>query len=242
MRGRRRTAAVPIEDVWPSRVRHRAPAKEWRSRGRVTAAAAAAVFLAGSAMVAIPANAATGTTGTVYADQLLANTQSLHVSAHVAQAAVEQPKYNSAGFTRPDGSAAITVGGTTNVDWAALVLQDGKFPVTPNNLTVMLQWMDSENDPHSWWLRNNPLNNGLGSGGGAGFGSYDNLTIAASYVAQQLRRDLFSGIAQAFDSNAAVSVSVQAIINSPWAGGHYNYGAIWHSVDVPIVSAPSGDW
>lgn len=200
------------------------------------------MFLAGSAMVAIPANAATGTTGTVYADQLLANTQSLHVSAHVAQAAVEQPKYNSAGFTRPDGSAAITVGGTTNVDWAALVLQDGKFPVTPNNLTVMLQWMDSENDPHSWWLRNNPLNNGLGSGGGAGFGSYDNLTIAASYVAQQLRRDLFSGIAQAFDSNAPVSVSVQAIINSPWAGGHYNYGAIWHSVDVPIVSAPSGDW
>ncbi|GAB3794143.1 hypothetical protein GCM10028798_00040 [Humibacter antri] len=213
----------------------------------MTAAAAAAMFLAGSAMVAIPANAATGPSGTLYADQLIANTaslhtQSMHVSGNVAQAAIEQPKFGSAGFTRPDGSSAITVGGTTNADWAALVLQDGKFPVTPNNLTVILQWMDSENDPHSWWLRNNPLNNGLGSGGGAGFGSYDNLTIAASYVAQQLRRDLFSGIAQAFDSNAPVATSVQAIIDSPWAGGHYDYGAIWHGVDVPIVAAPSGDW
>jgi hypothetical protein len=208
----------------------------------VTAAAAAAVFLAGSAMVAIPANASTTATGTVYADQLLAHTQSLHVSGTVAQAAVEQPKYDSAGFTRPDGTPAITVGGLTNVDWAALVLQDGKFPVTPNNLTVMLQWMDSENDPHSWYLRNNPLNNGLGSGGGSGLGSYENLTIAASYVAQQLRRDLFSGIAQAFDSNSPVSVSAQAIIASPWAGGHYNNGAIWHAVDVPIVSAPAEDW
>ena len=212
----------------------------------MTAAAAAAIFLAGSAIVALPANAATSPTGTVYANQLLAHTslakQSLHVAGDVAQQTVEQPKYDSAGFTRPDGGAAITVGGTTNVDWAAMVLQDGHFPVTPNNLTVMLQWMDSENDPHSWWLRNNPLNNGLGSGGGAGFGSYDNLTIAASYVAQQLRRDLFSGIAQAFDSNAAVSVSVPAIIESPWAGGHYNYGAIWHSVNVPIVSAPASDW
>jgi hypothetical protein len=208
----------------------------------VTAAAAASIFLAGSAMVAIPANASTTPTGTVYSNELIAHTQSLHVSAGVAQPTVEKAKFDSAGFTRPDGAPAITVGGTTNIDWAALVLQDGKFPVTPNNLTVMLQWMDSENDPNYWWLRNNPLNNGLGSGGGAGFGSYDSLTIAASYVAQQLRRDLFSGIAQAFDADAPVSVSVQAIIDSPWAGGHYNYGAIWHGVDVPIVSAPSEDW
>jgi hypothetical protein len=193
-------------------------------------------------MVAIPANAATTPTGTIYADQLLAHTQSLHVSNAVAQQAIDQPKYSSAGVTRPDGSPAITVGGTTNIDWAALVLQDGHFPVTPNNLTVMLQWMDSENDPHSWWLRNNPLNNGLGSGGGSGLGSYDNLSTAANYVAIQLRRDLFSGIAQAFDANSPVSVSTQAIIASPWAGGHYDNGAIWHAVDVPIVSAPTSDW
>ncbi|QDZ15756.1 hypothetical protein [Humibacter ginsenosidimutans] len=208
----------------------------------MTAAAAASLFLAGSAMVAIPANASTTPTGAVYADELIAHTQSLHVSGAVSQQSLEQTKFDSAGFTRPDGSPAITVGGTTNIDWAALVLQDGGFPVTPNNLTVMLQWMDSENDPNSWWLRNNPLNNGLGSGGGAGFGSYHNLTIAASYVAQQLHRDLFSGIAQAFAANSPVSVSVQAIIDSPWAGSHYGYGSIWHGVDVPIVSAPADDW
>jgi hypothetical protein len=221
--------------------------KRWRSPGRITIAAAASVFLAGSAMVAMPANAATTPTGVVYSNQLIAqtaslHTQSLHVSASVSEGKVETQKFDSAGFTRPDGSSAITVGGTTNADWAALVLQDGGFPVTANNLTVMLQWMDSENDPGSWWLRNNPLNNGLGSGGGSGFGSYDSLTTAAHYVAVQLRRDIFSGIAAAFDSNAAVSVSVQAIINSPWAGGHYNYGAIWHGVDVPVVAAPAEDW
>lgn len=198
-------------------------------------------------MVAIPANATTAPSGTVYAHQLLAHTaslrtQSLHVPAAVAESEVDLPKFDSAGFTRPDGSPAITVGGTTNVDWAALVLQDGHFPVTPNNLTVMLQWMDSENDPNSWWLRNNPLNNGLGSGGGSGLGSYQNLTIAAGYVAQQLRRDLFSGIAQALDANSPVEVTARAIIASPWAGGHYNNGAIWHAVDVPIVSAPAEDW
>lgn len=208
----------------------------------MTAAAAASVFLVGSVIVAIPANATTTPTSTLYADQLLAHTQSLHVSSGVAQQQIEQTKYTSAGFTRPDGTPAITVGGTTNIDWAALVLQDGHFPVTPNNLTVMLQWMDSENDPNSWWLRNNPLNNGLGSGGGSGLGSYDNLTIAANYVAIQLRRDLFSGIAQAFDASSPVSATAQAIIASPWAGGHYNYGAIWHAVDVPIVSAPASDW
>ncbi len=208
----------------------------------MTAAGAAVLFLAGSAMVAMPANAASLQGGTVYSNQLLGERQTLKVAADVKTETVERSKFDSAGFTRPDGTPAITVGGLTNVDWAALVLQDGKFPVTPNNLTVMLQWMDSENDPNSWWLRNNPLNNGLGSGGGAGLGSYDNLTTAASYVAQQLRRDLFSGIAAALDASSAVTVSAQAIIDSPWAGGHYDYGAIWHAVDVPIVAAPAEDW
>ncbi|GAB3395567.1 hypothetical protein GCM10027568_27850 [Humibacter soli] len=208
----------------------------------MTAAGAAVMFLAGSAMVAMPANAASVPGGTLYSNQLLGRNQTMTVAGDIHAAEVEQQKFDSAGYTRPDGAPAITVGGLTNVDWAALVLQDGQFPVTPNNLTVMLQWMDSENDPNSWWLRNNPLNNGLGSGGGAGFGSYDNLTTAASYVAQQLRRDLFSGIAASFEANAPVAASAQAIIDSPWAGGHYNYGAIWHAVDVPIVAAPAEDW
>ena len=208
----------------------------------MTAAGAAVLFLAGSAMVAMPANAATLQAGPVYSNQLLGENQTLKVSAGVKAESVDLQKFASAGYTLPDGSPAVTVGGLTNIDWAALVLQDGAFPVTPNNLTVMLQWMDSENDPNSWWLRNNPLNNGLGSGGGAGLGSYDNLTIAASYVAQQLRRDLFSGIAAALDADSPVATTAQAIIDSSWAGGHYDYGAIWHAVDVPIVAAPAEDW
>ena len=206
------------------------------------AAGAAVLFLAGGAMVAMPANAASMPAGTIYADQLLSSTQTFKVSAAVKTQTVEKVTFHSAGFTRPDGTPAITVGGDTNVDWAALVLQDGKFPVTPNNLTVLLQWMDSENSPQSWWLRNNPLNNGLGSGGGSGLGSYDNLTIAANYVAIQLRRDLFSGIASCLDSSAPVATTASAIIASAWAGGHYDNGAIWHAVDVPIVAAPAEDW
>jgi hypothetical protein len=228
---------------------HRGPRKPWRTRPRMAAAGAAALFLAGSAMVAMPANAATvPETNTVYASELtasgLVHGQTLRVSAGVADASVETQTFTSAGFTTPGGTPAVTVGGDTNADWAALVLQDAGLPVTPNNLTVMLQWMDSENDPNDWYLRNNPLNNGLGSGGGAGLGSYDDLTTAASYVAQQLTRSdgLFSGIYSALAASSPVSVSAAAIWDSAWAGSHYGYGSIWHGVNVPIVAAPAGDW
>jgi hypothetical protein len=182
----------------------------------------------------------------MYASQLLAHSQRLTVGSDVKGDAVETTSFESATVKAPGvlpaGDAALTVGGVTNADWAALVLQDAGLPVTQNNVTVMLQWMDSENAPRTWFLRNNPLNNGLGSGGGGGFGSYANLRIAASYVAKQLGRSLFAGIAAALAADSAPAVTEQAIIASPWASSHYGYGARFHAIDVPIVAAPPAAW
>ena len=81
---------------------------------------------------------------------------------------------------------------------------------------------------------------GTGSGGGSGFGSYPDLRTAASYVAQQLDRPLFSAIHDALAADSPVAVSAQAIMGSPWATSHYGNGSLWHAVDVPIVAAPAG--
>ncbi|WP_344791650.1 hypothetical protein [Gryllotalpicola daejeonensis] len=212
------------------------------SRGRMAAAGAATLLLVGSAMVAIPADAATVNSHPLYASQLLARSQSYTVHSDVGGVPVVMTEYKVSTVTKDDGTPALTVGGVTNADWAALVLQDASLPVTQNNVTVILQWMDSENSPQTWYLRNNPLNNGLGSGGGGGFGRYANLRIAASYVAKQLDRSLFAGIHDALAANSAPSVTEQAIIASPWASSHYGYGSRFHAVNVPIVAAPASAW
>lgn len=220
-----------------------------RSKATVGVASVAALLLAGTAFFATPANAATTQGQAIYASQLLASTQVFTVGSSVQKATVEVDPYDSSAPSAASVAAApagskvtFTVSGQTNADWAALVLQDASLPVTKNNITVMLQWMDSENSPQDWWLRNNPLNNGLGSGGGAGFGSYGNLNTAASYVAQQLARSLFSGIRSALAADSDPSVTAAAIEASAWAGSHYGYGSLWHAVDVQIVEAPASDW
>jgi hypothetical protein len=220
-----------------------------RSRRLAVIGAGATLLLAGSAIVALPADAATVDSQTVLASELLGTTQTLSVDASVQRADAKLESYDAhaAAQAQTGGGAAtspvaVTSGGLTNADWAALVLQDSGLPVTQNNVTVILQWMDSENNPRSWFLRNNPLNNGLGSGGGGGFGRYASLTIAAEYVAKQLDRSLFAGIRAALAADSAPSVTAQAIMASAWAGSHYGYGRLWHAVDVPIVAAPASDW
>ena len=91
----------------------------------------------------------------------------------------ESPSSTTTGAGRDPGES-------TNFDWARLVLKDGGWAQSSNNITVITQWMDSEEPVDDWWDRNNPLNNGLGSGGGEGLGSYSNLVVAAHYVALNL--------------------------------------------------------
>lgn len=192
-------------------------------------------------MVAIPADAATTGAQQLYASDLLESSQTLAVAGDVSANSVDLVTFDSSTM-KASGAPALTVGGQTNADWAALVLQDAALPVTQNNVTVLLQWMDSENSPKTWYLRNNPLNNGLGSGGGGGFGSYANLRTAAQYVAEQFGRSMFAGIASALAADSAPAVTEQAIIASPWASSHYGGGSRFHAVNVPIVAAPASAW
>jgi hypothetical protein len=136
-----------------------------------------------------------------------------------------------------------TVGQSTNFDWANQVLKDGNWPQSSNNVTVLTQWMSSENPATNWYNRNNPLNNGLGSGGGAGLGAYSDLLIAAHYVAENLNGgSSYNAVVADLASSAAPATTATAIENSPWASSHYGYGSSWHSGSVSSVAAPSSAW
>ncbi|QWT24142.1 hypothetical protein KPL76_01525 [Subtercola sp. PAMC28395] len=149
--------------------------------------------------------------------------------------------------TRDDYSSTPGVktlaAGSTNRDWATLVLLLAGFPLTDSNITVMTRWMRQENGPDDWWNRNNPLNNGWGSGGGSGFGSYDNLVTAAENAAEALHGvSGYSAIVAGFTSSAPTSVIEHAIWASPWAASHYANGAHWSYAPVPVISSPAGTW
>ncbi|MDQ2662363.1 MAG: hypothetical protein M3Y52_10875, partial [Actinomycetota bacterium] len=108
---------------------------------------------------------------------------------------------------------------------------------------VMLQWMREENGPDNWWNRNNPLNNGHGSGGGSGLGSYDSLVTAAEYAADNLlKRSFYTAIVAALEDGTSASAVAQAIWASPWASSHYGNGANWTTSPVPIIEAPESAW
>jgi hypothetical protein len=124
------------------------------------------------------------------------------------------------------------------------VLHDLNAPESSNNVTVITQWMDSEEPVNDWWDRNNPLNNGLGSGGGEGLGSYSNLLVAAHYVALNLEESPadYGAIVADLKASAAPSTTARAIEDSPWAASHYGYGRAWHSGSVATVAAPRSAW
>ena len=111
------------------------------------------------------------------------------------------------------------------------------------NITVMTRWMRQENYTDSWWQRNNPLNNGWGSGGGSGLGSYDSLVTAAENAAEALRTHPgYSEIVAAFEASSPTEVTEAAIWASPWASSNYGNGAIWSEAPVPVVKAPASAW
>jgi hypothetical protein len=145
-------------------------------------------------------------------------------------------------YTTTTGPETLIASGT-NADWAKLVLISGGWPVTEQNVTVMLQWMREENGPDNWWNRNNPLNNGHGSGGGSGLGSYDSLETAAFYAADNLlKRSFYTAIVAALEDGTSAHAVAQAIWASPWAESHYGNGANWTTSPVPIVDAPDSAW
>ena len=171
------------------------------------------------------------------ADATGASTQELRVAAHLEAPAVSQESYVAS--TGPE----TLIASGTNADWAKLVLINGGWPVTEQNVTFMLEWMREENGTDNWWNRNNPLNNGHGSGGGSGLGSYDSLVTAAWYAADNLRkRSFYAAVVAALEDGTSAHAVAQAIWASPWASSHYGNGSWWSTNPVPIVAAPPSAW
>lgn len=165
------------------------------------------------------------------------NAQTLVVSSAAASTTVVRD-----GFSATPSFAELAAGGT-NHDWAKLALLKAGFPLSENNVTVFTRWMRQENGPDDWWRRNNPLNNGWGSGGGSGLGRYDSLVIAADNFAKAIHGNPgYSGIVASFQASAPTEVTERAIWASPWASGHYNNGTHWSYRPVPVVKSPAGTW
>lgn len=163
--------------------------------------------------------------------------QSLRAADDLSTATVKRDPYAST-----PGIKTLSESGT-NYDWARLVMQSGGWPMSDNNVTVMVRWMRQENGTASWWNRNNPMNNGYGSGGGGGLGSYQNLIIAAQMAAANLHQNKsFAAIVAAFAASAPTSVTEAAIWASPWASSHYGNGTRWHYTPVDEVRAPASAW
>ena len=89
-----------------------------------------------------------------------------------------------------------------------------------------------------------PAEQRLGSGGGAGLGSYSNLVVAAHYVAANLNGGPgdYGHITADLRASAAPSVTEKAIWGSPWASSHYGHGRDFYKGHPATVAAPSGDW
>lgn len=170
--------------------------------------------------------------------ELAAQSQSLDI---VDTAALSMSTRDN--YTASAPNAETYIAGGTNRDWASLVLFYGEWPVTDENVTVIMRWMRQENYVKTWWNRNNPLNNGWGSGGGGGTGSYASLRDAAVNAAEALHTlPGYAGIRESFAASAPTATTEAAIWASPWASGHYNNGAHWHYSDVEIIAAPASAW
>jgi len=166
----------------------------------------------------------------------LGDVQEVDVPADVSAAAVSNESY-----VATTGAKTLVAGGT-NVDWAKLVLVEGGWPLTEENITFMMRWMRQENGPDNWWNRNNPLNNGQGSGGGSGLGSYPTLIEAAYYAAENLQSGRYPAVDAALARGDSADATAQAIWASAWASSHYGYGTHWSSRPYEVVEAPPSAW
>ena len=186
--------------------------------------------------------ALTGHTGPSRAEQLQA-----YISSHAQKLDVQSTPTAATAATRDDyaatpGIRTLSLSGT-NYDWARIVLVDGGWTQSDANITVLTRWMRQENGADDWWNRNNPLNNGYGSGGGGGTGSFANLDVAAQMAAAMLHHNPgMAGIVAGFAAGNSTTPTEQAIWASPWASSHYGNGSRWHYTPVDVVTAPASAW
>jgi len=211
----------------------------------VLAVGAVAILVSGAAIAASPKGepaaappSASAPTSTGYErtglEQQLAIDEDVEAPAPVARD----------GFAATEAvTPARVADGGTNYDWAELVLFYGGWPITEASVTTIVRWMRQENYVDSWWLRNNPLNNGWGTSTGDFWGGYASLDDAARNAADAIHTlPGYAGIREAFAAAVSSEESAYAIWHSTWAAGHYAYGAHWSTAPVEAVQAPAEAW
>ena len=199
------------------------------------------IALAVFALVAVPAVAPPPLLST---QQLLklydaAHEQNLSVSKNVLAEKLVPTVYSATA-----GIQSLANDGT-NYAWAKLVLLDGGWPQSDNNVVVLLRWMRQENGANDWWNRNNPLNNSYGAPGAGGTGRNASLITAAANAAGALKANAgggYSGIVAALAASADPAVTAEAIWASSWSSSHYANGSHWSTAPVPEVKAPASAW
>ena len=199
------------------------------------------IALAVFALVAVPAVAPPPLLST---QQLLklydsAHEQNLSVSKNVLAEKLVPTVYSATA-----GIQSLANDGT-NYAWAKLVLLDGGWPMSDNNVVVLLRWMRQENGANDWWNRNNPLNNSYGAPGAGGTGRNASLITAAANAAGALKANAgggYSGIVAGLAASADPAVTAEAIWASSWSSSHYANGTHWSTAPVPEVKAPASAW
>ena len=172
----------------------------------------------------------------------VASASPVDAEAVVGASTLSAPPIERPAYSATPGYETLIAGGT-NYDWAKLVLLMGEFPMTDSNVTVITRWMRQENYVNTWWNRNNPLNNGWGSGGGGGTGRYVSLVAAAENAAEALHSlPRYREIVATLQASAPTEQVERAIWFSGWATGMYNNGAHWSYTEVPVVVAPPSAW
>ena len=223
-----------------ARVRHVAVTRShgvgWSDLRRLRASAAVLVLVCGFSIVPADSSLA-ATTSTIPMTSTASGQDAQRIFVN---SAIPAPVVSRDDMSSTDGVLGLAHIGT-NQAWARLVLVLGGWPQTDANVSVLLQWMRQENGPPDWWNRNNPLNNGYGSGGGAGLGSYPDLVTAAEYCARNLQRG-YPGIVAGLQSGASAEATAEAIWASPWSTSHYGNGTHWSTTPVTIVQAPASAW
>jgi len=176
------------------------------------------------------------------AAQQIAYYNALHGQSLEVSARAEGPEADRDAYGATPGVETFRRSGT-NRDWAQLILLFAGWPQSEDSITVIMRWMRQENYPETWWLRNNPLNNGWGADGGSFLGGNPDLVDAARDVADALLTNPgYREIREAFARGASTSEIEHAIWYSPWATGHYDNGGHWHYHEAKVVKAPASAW
>jgi hypothetical protein len=127
----------------------------------------------------------------------------------------------------PANTAAPGGAPFTNRSWAQLVLSTLGVSESAGNIDNVTRWMTAENPSATWWGKNNPLNvsGPAGAGGSAGTGSFPDLSSAAKATATLLGQPSMASIKRALNANAVPADFSAAVVQAPWAEGHYGVGA-----------------